>query len=930
MHQTWLEYGPHMHRLESANAAVRQCLSDMGTEYGVADAVNVTHVCAHHAPPHRTSTDHWLYPNAMKVPGSQHILDTILQDGLQRVCWWPVWEAHAKSVCQWVHKKPRREFLQARLIRCEEDVVRTLDAGCEKFADWRWKTLGQVVRDLRRMETALRHATVALSTSDLGTRDSVQSQMFLEAVHSQAFWTRTKALETLAKPFIQFSSWLRGCDCHDREGIDNCLHTCDWKGCRAPDMSSRVRLFMDELAQNRANQDVADDADTHGAMTRMLAVADLKFSWVNELPFYIWQVNSRSTASEFLSKYDAVRTRHDRVSERFGTGHLRIEMDRWSRGGQKSELLRMELLSYAWCKVDDTWAEACHRDASRDGSRTTHASQAWVSASFRLRQNLHLYDSLGTTLRSQFCTMLRHWKAIAQTTARRAVALRRRKLQPKNIVQFVYRSGADALEDWGGKLHEALMSCTRAETVLHLSFAGRLKVDYLDKVLVPGHIFSLPRVPKSCTLRAIAEAPMVDADESLHGISESIMYFMVVETRLRRRKVARTEVSRARQHMLFPMSIQEYEPMPGSTEACERVSLRPHGLPLVRDLHDMASWLLWRGALREYTVSVGVHPGTVQAGSAVPVSLRRWDLSHVDTPALVVLDKLVEDGWHVGSPPPVHTATSDKVFAKADNLSAKPYWQCLATLDNLFQKGLVELLPGMPHNYYSNILLAEMPQQVVPVCPTATSTHFSVGTTTMCKVATSVSGATGARSSVSKDDCDEDMPMATHISPRMPSSSVSSCPGRKRAPDVDVLSSAVQDGASEDPLWHALPHTVRASGGGGQAVTIAPSADSLAGVVDFIEGQPVRVEERGVEGAIGHYRRFVVTCPLHCEPGKAPCRARRNTGARQTALLGINEPLAYLGAWLVAGPDFATRAAHVAFKASHEETRDYAVSRHML
>jgi len=145
-----------------------------------------------------------------------------------------------------------------------------------------------------------------------------------------------------------------------------------------------------------------------------------------------------------------------------------------------------------------------------------------------------------------------------------------------------------------------------------------------------------------------------------------------------------------------------------------------------------------------------------------------------------------------------------------------------------------------------------------------------------------------------------------------------------------VLSSALQYGASDDPLWHALPHTVRGSVAGGEAVRSAPLADSLAGVVDFIKGQPDRVEERGVEGALGHYRRFVVMCPLHCEPGKAPCRARRNTGARQTALLGMNEPLAYLGAWLVAGPDFATRVAHVAFKASHAETRYFVVSRNML
>ena len=82
----------------------------------------------------------------------------------------------------------------------------------------------------------------------------------------------------------------------------------------------------------------------------------------------------------------------------------------------------------------------------------------------------------------------------------------------------------------------------------------------------------------------------------------------------------------------------------------------------------------------------------------------------------------------------------------------------------------------------------------------------------------------------------------------------------------------------------------------------------------FLKGQPVRVEERGRIGTPGHYRRIFVTCQEHCESGAAPCRIRRNTSSRQTATLGSNEPLAYLGAWLIAGRAIATREEHVAVK----------------
>jgi len=36
-HHTWLEYGPSLERVRQANYDVRQVLTDMGTEVGIAD-----------------------------------------------------------------------------------------------------------------------------------------------------------------------------------------------------------------------------------------------------------------------------------------------------------------------------------------------------------------------------------------------------------------------------------------------------------------------------------------------------------------------------------------------------------------------------------------------------------------------------------------------------------------------------------------------------------------------------------------------------------------------------------------------------------------------------------------------------------------------------------------------------------------------------
>ena len=87
-------------------------------------------------------------------------------------------------------------------------------------------------------------------------------------------------------------------------------------------------------------------------------------------------------------------------------------MASWAAGHALSETLRMELLSYQWCKLDDTWAEASHRGVSCDGSRRIHAPQAWVSATLRLQQNLLLLGSLDTRMRCRMDGLFKGWKAI--------------------------------------------------------------------------------------------------------------------------------------------------------------------------------------------------------------------------------------------------------------------------------------------------------------------------------------------------------------------------------------------------------------------------------------------------------------------------------------------------------------------------------------
>ena len=98
-----------------------------------------------------------------------------------------------------------------------------------------------------RMQDALRQATATLRTSDLASRGSVHVQVFLTAVQSDTLWRQTSALDTIVKPVSAFSSWVCGCPCHEAECLARGDFRCSWKGCRARELSQRVRLFLDEL-----------------------------------------------------------------------------------------------------------------------------------------------------------------------------------------------------------------------------------------------------------------------------------------------------------------------------------------------------------------------------------------------------------------------------------------------------------------------------------------------------------------------------------------------------------------------------------------------------------------------------------------------------------------------------------------------------------
>ena len=177
------------------------------------------------------------------------------------------------------------------------ELAAALRYGSDRFAQWRWKTLGQVTRQLTDMERAVRVALEGQTAADLGSRDVGAAATFLAAASDPQFWDRASALKHMIAPLMEFASWLRGCPCHEADRAAHRPVRCPWAGCRAPEFVSRVRRLADDITQARAacaGQTIPAQ-EAAQVYTRMLSGVSLKFEWAAEPPFSIWQARASDT-----------------------------------------------------------------------------------------------------------------------------------------------------------------------------------------------------------------------------------------------------------------------------------------------------------------------------------------------------------------------------------------------------------------------------------------------------------------------------------------------------------------------------------------------------------------------------------------------------------------------------------------------------------
>ena len=578
VHQTWLDYGPTPDHMARALGSVRQVLSDMGTEFQIANA----RVSLGDSSGQRPDT--FLYPYALQVPGIKHILDWIIRDALADIDFWPNWQSSAKRLVQWFHGQAHRDLVVKHLASlgdaCRRSVesvdvmTKSLRTATSSFADWRWSTLLICIRDLLRIEDAVRFVFPRLKdpAKQLAMPKPLAAELSVLAA-SPEFWDQARALKAILGHVMSFSGWVTGCACHDQELQWNDGHAppptkCPWKGCRAPQLAKQLLFVQAAIAADRDSLAQAAFVSVkldlvHSAMSRVIARLELKLHWVHELPYLVWQADEAAVAQEMLAKYDAAKRDMSRagcihrVSE-YLCGHekgsLRLDMERHAAGHGMSKALASEILAYQLCILDDTTQEAPHRDVSRLVKRSNGSKPGWWFASLRLKDHLEVYDQLDEDQEADMCRYLHSWKSALQ----KDVALSRKLTPVKRSIEQVraaiYRTDAVCLDGFQNLQDivrfERYDAPCRRDAKQNLTHLHALKVEYLNLVIEDGFVYTLPAT----------QATSFDTDG--HGVQDSLVHPVVFECMSKdtlAKKHVKTDRLASIRSMMCPIVVQMYD-----------------------------------------------------------------------------------------------------------------------------------------------------------------------------------------------------------------------------------------------------------------------------------------------------------------------------------------------------------------------------------
>merc|ERR1712023_42312 len=171
-----------------------------------------------------------MFPKALRIPGTRHILYGILEETLQNCMLFPEFQASVKVVSRVFRNSRKRDYIQEEFKTSKGNhlnssdilAIKSLRKGVADFIDWRWTSFHRTLEDIQRMSIVIhfvfkempeKQFKVVVPKSD---RDRASAALRNDVAKFMEF---SKTFYLFSKPINDFSTWVTGCDCHEKERL---------------------------------------------------------------------------------------------------------------------------------------------------------------------------------------------------------------------------------------------------------------------------------------------------------------------------------------------------------------------------------------------------------------------------------------------------------------------------------------------------------------------------------------------------------------------------------------------------------------------------------------------------------------------------------------------------------------------------------------
>jgi len=274
-------------------------------------------------------------------------------------------------------------------------------------------------------------------------------------------------------------------------------------------------------------------------------------------------------------------------------------MEQQACGGGMSALLCREICAYQLCMLDDTVAEAVHRDLSWQAKHAISSTISWWASSVRLNQILALEASpLGSLIHEHW----HKWTVLLNQSPNKRRVWQPLRILTSTFLARVYRTGTTGLTDWSGLQPFSEPDDARKRGTLCARMVHDVKVDLVHCILTKIMIVSIPNVSAEraqAVLREEGTALVADAGFLLEKAADEFMCFQPLDFQAKQKRHIRTYYWKRVCRMGFPASVQLLVLEHGRPDGTMPVTMFPCCCPEVADLLTVAPGPVVRTALRQ-------------------------------------------------------------------------------------------------------------------------------------------------------------------------------------------------------------------------------------------------------------------------------------------------------------------------------------------